>query len=128
MERGFKVLDRTFIAEGAITQGMPVTLGSNDEKVKVPAADGDVVIGVALHDAADSEPISVRMAGTAMVKVAEAFAKGSFVVGGPSGAKDVTPDDTGSYVKAFGVALEEATEAGELIEVLIAPSIVKGTI
>ena len=126
MERGFKVIDRTFIAEGEVTQGMPVTL-SSDGKVKVPA-DGDVVIGVALYDAADGEPVSVRMAGTAMVKVAEAFAKGSFVVGGPNGAKDVTPDDAGSYVKVLGVALEEATEAGELIEVLIVPSIVKGII
>ena len=111
-------LAKTFIAEAAITKGKAVVLGTSAGQVKPPAAAGAKVIGIALEDAAIGKNVAVCMQG-----VCAGYADGAFSKDDVLQAADTNGelDTAASGDYPVGRALEDATAAGDLVEVFVNP-------
>lgn len=110
---------RTFEAGGTISQYARVKLSSGEV---IAAGADDIDIGTCEVLAADGDLVDVRMsnaAGTRFMIASEAIAVGAKVYG----AADGKVSDTASG-RLIGIALEEATADGDIIEVLYDPSLV----
>lgn len=107
---------RTFNAVGAIAQHQRVKLGATG--VDVAGLD-DIDIGTAeVASLGANQKIPVRMrnsCGTVKMVAAEAFAVGASLYSAASGRVADTAAATSYFV---GIALEEATAAGDVVEVL----------
>ncbi len=98
----------------------------SDGKLALPAADGDPAIGILLSDTA-ADDSGVSKAGTevdALIKniglalAGGAVKKGEHLTATATGA--VTKAATGNYI--LGIAMTEATAAGELVQIQITHS------
>lgn len=109
-------IEREYIADGAITQYAVVTRSSDtadglEPRVSLPGATSDAPEGIAQHDAADGEPVRVRVSGESFV-----------VANGPYGAGDLLSlaatsgkvDTAASGDRLVGVAREAAASANEI--------------
>lgn len=102
----------TRIAAGAIQANRAVTFGN-----VIPNAAGAKVLGVAVFDGAEGEPVAVVATGTASILTGAAVNEGD----------DIITDNQGRAIPAAGAegerpfadALTGATAAGKLIEVIL---------
>ncbi len=98
----------------------------SDGKLALPAADGDPAIGILLSDTA-ADDSGVSKAGTevdvlikdiGLALAGGAVKKGEHLTATATGA--VTKAATGNYI--FGIAMTEATDAGELVQIQLTHS------
>lgn len=110
---------RTFTANGAITakQRVKLTAASTTSPVQVEVAGaGEQHIGIAEYGAASGAVVAVRLRtspGTHEAIAREALAVGATLYGAATGGVKDTSDGT-----AIGIALEEATANGDIIEII----------
>ena len=109
-----------FIAEGALTKGMAVMVGTAYPQVKVTSGANVLVIGFAINDAASGQEVAifpVNGAGKCKAIAGASVTRGVFVMaeGNDGRVKDYAADNTNQY--ACGIALE-AGEDGQLIDIL----------
>jgi hypothetical protein len=108
---------RTFTANGAITNKARVKLTNASATVPVQvelAGAGEQHIGIAMFAAATTTPVAVKLRtypGTHEGVANEAFTVGATLYGGATGGLKDTSDGT-----AIGIALEEATGVGDIVE------------
>ncbi|MEN6623613.1 MAG: capsid cement protein [Smithella sp.] len=108
---------RTFTAKGAITNKarLKVVAGSTTVPIEVEIAGaGEQHIGIAEYAVADKELVAVKLRtypGTHEGVASEAFAVGATLYAAASGKIKDTSDGT-----AIGIALEEATANGDIVE------------
>lgn len=126
----YGALDLSFEAENDMSEKyVVVELGSGDNQVDLPDATTDTPVGV-IQDTADSgESINVRVQGVTKVRANGAFSKGDqLAIAATTGRVDTVTGldssfDSGSATaqKPIGIALEAATEAGQVVAMLIRP-------
>ncbi len=107
------ILSLTILAAGVIVGDRFVTPGN------VQAGAGANTLGVAKNSCASGERVAVDVLGTATLEVGAAVAAGATVASDASG-RAITWATSGAKV---GVALEAATAAGQVIEVLLIPNV-----
>jgi hypothetical protein len=115
----------TFKAEGAITEGQILELGSAGRQVKTHTTTTTIaIIGVAHHSAASGEEIVVLCPGPVkkLISGAAGITRGQYAV--PSGVTagciaGKTFADGGTLYGAVGIALETADALGERVPVLM---------
>ncbi len=76
---------KKFTAGATITLGDIVKFGSDDDTVVPAAAATDLLIGVALHDAANTAEVTVQMGGIADVKAGGTVARGDLITSDAAG-------------------------------------------
>jgi hypothetical protein len=115
---------KTFTADAAITKGHPVYLSADDQVTGAAAAQN--CIGVAVKDAADTEPVAVLVKGRVKVTAGGAITRGQAVYGSDADGKvlalaDQAVDEGGSatytvyFNRKLGYALETAAAEDDLI-------------
>ncbi|HCZ47418.1 MAG TPA: DUF2190 domain-containing protein [Gammaproteobacteria bacterium] len=75
----------TYVAGGSISKNTLLKFDSSDDAVVVATAATDLIIGVALNDAASGERVEVQVSGIAEVKSAGAISRGAFVTATTAG-------------------------------------------
>lgn len=110
-----------FIAEGALSRGMAVVLGTAYPQVKVTASANDEIVGFVINDAADGQEVAVfpvNGAGKCKAIAGASFSRGAkLVVEGADGRLKLLPP-TGATVKnQVAIALEDGAD-GQLVDVL----------
>lgn len=119
----------TFTAGTAITKGDPVYLSADD--TVSPAASAQDCIGIAVKSVASGDPCPVLVYGRVKAKVGGAVTRGKAVYGGDASKRILQLTDqavneggTGNYTiyydRKLGTALESASNADDLIFVLVA--------
>ncbi len=104
----------TRIAEGAITKGHTVVGGTAGNQAKLPAADTDIPLGVAISDATDGQAVAIARSGSAYVYAGAAIAINTKVyIHGTDGEVDDTVKAGGS----IGTTRQAAAAAAERIVV-----------
>ena len=127
-----KGLIMTFQAEVAFAEAFVVcVLGTDAGEVKKPAAVTDTPFGVVKDTASAGQSIPVQMDGVTKVVANGAFSKGDqLAIAATTGRVDTVTgldssfDNSGgpfTAQKPFGLALEAATGAGEIVSMLIRP-------
>lgn len=115
------ILQKSYIAEAAISPFRIAKLGTADGKVTIAAAATDLLIGVVNEvGPAINERCDVIHAGIAYVEAGAAVTRGSSITSDASGRGIAT---TTTANRVIGIALEAASAAGDVIRVLIAPSV-----
>lgn len=123
-------LDWTFIAENDFAEAyVAVVLGTAENEVDLPAAVTDTPVGVIQDVADDGDAVPVRLSGITKVVANGAFSKGDLLgiaattgrVDTISGLDDSFDAGTATAQKPLLVALEAATEAGQIVTALIRP-------
>lgn len=113
---------QSFLAGGAIVKRRFVKLQTTGDHavVAVSAATDSSPIGVAQHDAASGEVVTVAMAGSIAVEAGGAVARGEKVQLTSNGRVD---DTTTAGNTDVGIALDVGSAAGDLIQVLFRPEL-----
>jgi hypothetical protein len=106
------ILSLTVIADGAVTANRFVT------PLAAQAVAEDNSLGVSRFTAADGEPLTVDVLGTATVEAGGAITAGDKIEADASG-RAVTWSTSGPVL---GRALEDASGAGKFLEVLLIPN------
>ena len=109
-----------FIAEGALTRGMALVVGTAYPQVKVTAAANAAVIGYALNDAASGQEVAivpVNYAGKCKAIAGASFSRGNVLQaeGADGRLKVLVPGTSLQY--AVGIALEDGAD-GQLVDIL----------
>ena len=122
------ILDMSFIAEGNITKYAVVVAGSQEGKVTLPAgANASKIIGIAQNDAADGEPVRVRLLGISKAIAAGAISMGDLVqIADSAGKVQTASPAAGTNAFIVGVAMDAAGSAGEYVHINIMPSVYQG--
>lgn len=114
-------LQKSYVASAAISPFRIVKLGAADGQVTSGAAATDLLIGVCNEvGPAINERCDVIHSGIAFVEAGAAVTRGSSITSDASG-RGIATTTTGNRV--IGLALEAAGAAGDVIRVLIAPSV-----
>ena len=115
------MLVKTFEAEVAVTKGMTVIAGTDEDQVNDPAAANDVPVGIALHAAAAGEQVDVCMFGPAIGIADAAITRGALVaIGGALGKlAPITGGSTTFDQRVVGKALEAAAADGDEISIFV---------
>lgn len=103
------LVEQKLVADGALVAGQVVYVSGN-MKVKATAAATAAVIGVAMFDAKDGEPVAVECEGLFELTASAAITAGALVESA-AGGKVATIG--GTPVKAIGIALNDATTDGD---------------
>lgn len=104
----------TFDATSDVTGGTPVQLGTADRSVAPAGAASTTYVGVAGHDAAIGEKVTIEVGGPIhLLTAAAAITRGSKVEAAADGR--VQTATTGTVI---GVALSAAAAAGDAVEIL----------
>lgn len=125
-------LIQTFIAEHAFTEAFVVcVLGTADMEVDLPDAVTNVPFGIIQDTAAEDQSVPVMLSGITKVVANGAFSKGDQLgIAATTGRVDTVIGYDGSFDnsngpfaarKSIGIALEAATQAGEIVHMLIRP-------
>lgn len=121
---------QTFIAESAFTEAyVGCILGVGEMSVKKPASITDDIFGIIQDVAALDQSVPVMLSGITKVVANGAFAKGDQLgFANTNGRLDTVPGLDSSFTwgtataqKAIGIALEAATNAGDIVPMLIRP-------
>jgi hypothetical protein len=110
--------NKAFIATAAVTAFRRVKLTSGSGTAVEHSGAGEAAIGTAQNSAAIGEEVNVRLdngGGTSKVAVAAGVVLGAAVYNAATGYCDDAASGT-----SFGTALEAGTNAGDIIEVLLA--------
>lgn len=112
---------KNYMAESAISPYRIVKFGSTDGKVVPAAAATDLLVGVT-NDVgpAINERCDVVHCGIAFLEAGAAITRGSSITSDASG-RGIATTTTGNRV--IGNALDAAAAAGDIIRILIAPSV-----
>ena len=113
-----KVLDITRNADAAITIGQ--ILKATATGCDVATANTDILLGVAMTNAAAGEMVTVRVLGIARVQASAAITLGDRVTATTAGQAVTTTTDKQTII---GRALEAATAQNDLIAVFLTPGI-----
>lgn len=105
------LVETKLVADGNLTAGQVVYL-SAAMKVKATAAASAAVLGVAMFDAKDGDPVAVETEGLFKLVAAGAITAGSLVESA-AGGKVATVGQT--PVKTIGIALNAASAADDII-------------
>lgn len=118
MSTAHNILETTFDAETDLRtkQYYFVELGTNANEVDVCDGATDLPIGVLQNEPNIGEGANVRILGTTKVIASTTILKGAYV-GTTNEGKAVTKSTAKDIVR--GIALEAATAAGDLIEILL---------
>lgn len=103
------LVEQKLVADGALTAGQVVYI-SGDMKVKATAAASAAVLGVAMFDAKDGEPVAVECEGLFKLTAAGAITAGALVESA-AGGKVATVGQT--VTKTIGIALNDAAADGD---------------
>lgn len=114
---GMALSEKKLVASGAITKGQVVYV-SGDLTVSATAGASAAVLGVAMFDAADGEPVAVECEGLFSLTAGGAISAGAQVESA-AGGKVATKGST--VTKIIGIALNAATSDGD--EVIVKFSI-----
>lgn len=125
-------LDLTFKAENAMAEPFVVVeLGTNADQVDLPDALTDTPFGVIQDSALAGQSVRVRVSGLTKVVANGAFSKGDqLAIAATTGRVDTVSgldssfDNSGgpfTAQKVIGLALEAASEGGQIVEMLIRP-------
>lgn len=121
------ILQKNYVAGGAIAAHTIVKLSSSDTTVVAAAAATDALIGVVNEvGPANGERCDVIMAGIAFVLAGAAVTRGALLTADASGRAVATAPAAGVNNRVIGAALESAGAAGEIIRALIQPGSVQG--
>lgn len=112
MSQQISVLNLSIKASAALVANRFVTAGG------AYPSKGASAIGVTQTEAADGDYVAVDVLGTAVVEAGAAVAANAYVESDASGKAITQVVTTGGGI-AVGVALEAASAAGDLIEVLL---------
>lgn len=121
------LLQKNYIAGGAIAAFTIVKLGASDTAVVAAAAVADFLVGVSGDIAAASgERCDVIMSGIAFVLAGAAITRGAVLTTDASGRAVTAAPAAGTNNSTIGRALESAAAANDVIRVLIAPGTFQG--
>jgi len=95
---------------------------TNDRTVGICDAVTDVILGILQNKpAAANRPAKVRVAGTSKVVAGAAVTQGALLTTNASGQAVTATSGTDTTKYVIGIALEDASAAGDIIEMLIQP-------
>jgi predicted RecA/RadA family phage recombinase len=103
------LVEQKLVADGDLTAGQVVYISGN-MKVKATTAASAAVLGVAMFDAKDGEPVAVECEGLFKLTAAGAISAGDLVESA-AGGKVATVGET--VTKTIGIALNAATADGD---------------
>lgn len=110
-------------AEGAVTKGMALTLGTAPGQLKPTTAITDVVIGVAEHDAATTTRVAITQA----VPIAIMEAEGTIAYGAQVMPKATGPGTivtaAGATALSCGIHLGAECASGDLVPVALVTTV-----
>jgi len=110
-----------FIAEGALTAGMAVMVGTAYPQVKVTSGANVQVLGFALNDAADGQEVAIHPVtdGSAKCKAiaGASFSRGDMLMaeGADGRLKELAADNSNQF--GCGIALQDGAD-GQLVDIL----------
>lgn len=123
------LVEKKLIADGDLTKGDVVVISDAFKVKKATAATSNFVIGVAMFDAKDGEPVSIECEGFFKMTAGAAITAPAIVSAGDAG-KVVTQTagsqlTSGQYTytpasKPIGIALSDATADGDAVYVKFA--------
>lgn len=105
------LVEQKLVADGALTAGQVVYI-SDEMKVKATTAASAAVLGVAMFDAKDGEPVAVECEGLFKLTAAGSISAGALVESA-AGGKVATVGQT--VVKTIGIALNDASTGDPII-------------
>jgi hypothetical protein len=120
----------TFKAENVMAEAyVVVVLGTDDGEVDLPAAVTDTPLGVIQDKAVADQSVPVKVSGVTKVVANGAFSRGDqLAIAATTGRVDTVSglDSSFNYGEAtaqkpIGIALEDASAAGEIVSMLIRP-------
>ena len=131
------LLEKTFLADGSITEYRIVKKGTNEDDVAQAAAATDAMIGVAQHTAGDNERVRVMLAGISKVEYGGNVTQGDLLTADAQGRAikvtrhTHTENTAASYTqnastqpatgeRVIGVAMADGV-AGDIGRVLLYP-------
>ena len=126
-QEGFDV---TFIAENDFDEAFVVcVIGTSEDQVDLPGATTDMPLGVAQDTADQYQSIPVRLSGVTKIVANGAFSKGDLLgiaattgrVDTISGLDSSFDGGTATKQQPIGIALQAASAAAEIVEMLIRP-------
>lgn len=109
------LVETKLVADGDVKKGQVVYV-SDSMKVKVTSAGSEPVLGVAMFDAKDGDPVAVETEGLFKLTAGASITAGCFVSCGANG-KVVT---TTSTAQKIGIALNDASADGDPVFVKFA--------
>jgi len=106
-----------------------VVIGSSEGEVDLPAATTDTPLGVIQDTASEGDSVPVMVSGVTKVVAHAAFSKGDLLgiaattgrVDTVSGLDSSFDGGTATAQKPIGIALEAATDGGQIVSMLIRP-------
>lgn len=120
------LLDKEYVAEAAIAQWRIVKPGSTDDFVAPAAAATDLLVGVVEAVApALGERCAVVIAGLADCTLGATVTRGTRLTADASGRAIPAAPAAGSNVQIIGWARQSGV-VGDVIEILVAPSVMQG--
>lgn len=114
------ILEKEFVAEGALVAFRIGKKGAAEDQVVPAAAVGDNVFGVIQHDAADTERVRLMLIGISKVEMGGTVAQGDRLTTDASGRAVTSALATDSII---GIAMSDSV-IGDIGTVLLAPAIV----
>lgn len=115
---------KTLTATAAVIEAFRIVKFDGTVKTSVlkAAAAADAPIGVAEGiDIAASGRVDVVITGLAKVTAGAAFSPGSYLTSDASGRAVAAAPAAGTNNGIVGIAIEEATAAGDVVEILVSP-------
>jgi hypothetical protein len=107
---------RAYFADGAVTKYAAVTISTDnsdgDPRCKLPGGAGVVCLGIAQNDADSGDVVTVVYEGESYCKANAAFSAGDML---SIAATDGDVDTATDRQFTVGIALDEATTAGDLV-------------
>lgn len=120
------LLTKSYNAGGALTANSIVKVGTNDYDVLLGAAVSDKLIGITTEIASVSgERADVILIGIADLKINGTVARGDQLTSDASGLGVTAAPGAGTNNRVIGIA-QIAGVAGDIIPVLVAPSMLQG--
>ena len=119
------VIEKEFLADGAVTDGRIVKPGAAAGDAAHATAATDKILGVASHDAADNATVRIMVSGIAKVKAGGTIAAGDLITAGAAGVAVTAAPGAGVNNRILGQAIEAAV-SGDLFSVLLGQGSVQG--
>jgi len=123
---------KSFYGSAAIGANLIVKFGAADDTVSPAAAATDLLLGItnemalAALDVTNGNTVDVTLCGVEQLKLgAAAVTRGQKLTSNASGQGITAAPAAGSNVQVIGIALKSGA-AGDVIPVLIAPSVMQG--
>lgn len=113
---------RSYSADGSISAGQVVKIGSNDGSVTVADTDGEKSVGLAIEDAASGEEVTVARTGTKVLGTSGSggISKGD-AVAVHTGTNNGELDTSASGDATVGVALADDAGSQDDVKIEIDP-------